>query len=82
MVGDAWEQKIVEDNWSFVITSKCQSTKNKQTNKKNWVFLKLKLVNKKATYSYQVSLTCIKYIFISSKAIKLLFILLVPLTII
>lgn len=62
MVGDAWEQKIVEDNWSFVTTSKCQSAKNKQST--NRVFLKLKLVNKKATYSYQVSLTCIKYMFI------------------
>lgn len=77
MVGEAWEQKTVKDNRLFVTASKGQPTK-----KKNWVFLKATLVNKKATYSYQVSLTCISIYSFISKAIKLLFILLVPLTII
>lgn len=66
--GEAWEQKIVEDNWSIVPTFKCQQAK------KFLSILKPTLVNKKATYSYQVSLTCISIYSVISKAIKLLFI--------
>lgn len=49
VVGEAWEQNIAEDNWSFVTTSKCQPTKKKLS------FLETNISKQKATYSYQVS---------------------------
>lgn len=66
-VGEVGEQKIVEDNWSIVPTFKSQQAK------KFLSILKPTLVNKKATYSYQVSLTCISIYSFISKAIVIIY---------
>lgn len=52
MVGETWDQKIVEDDLLAVTTSKSQPTKE---NLRIFEFN----TNKKVTYSYQVSLTCV-----------------------
>lgn len=77
--GEAWEQKIAEDNWSFVTTSKCQPTKKKLS------FLETNISKQKGNLllsSFLSSFFCISLYSFISKAIKLLFIFLVPLTII
>lgn len=77
IVGEAREQKIAEDKWPVITISKCQPTK------RNLSILEKTNISKQIGNLLLPSfLTCISIYSFISKAIKLLFILLVPLTII
>lgn len=76
MAGKAWEQKIAEDNWPVVTTSKCQPTQ------RNLSILETNISKQTGNLLLPSFLTCISIYSFISKAIKLLFVLLVPLTII
>ena len=58
MVGEAWQQNTVEDNWSFVTTSKCQPTK------KQLSFLETNISKQKGNLLLSSFFDLYKFIFI------------------
>lgn len=78
MIGGTWGEKILEDRWLVVTTTNHWLT----TRKENMRTFKININKQKVTYFYQLRLTCVSIELFTSKAIKFLFILLVPLIII